>query len=164
MGHRHFVDCNTGHALVADFRPYDCWFWHDTSAGHPTPLLATVLDPPPAGWTTILESGNGSWATAWKPVPAVAETRVGQGTVRICQVKLANRMATNPAAALLARRLLGLEDSGPEAELEAVSGQRATVPKEFSVPDEPPPARSPALEEDHLVFQAVRAAETPPSS
>ncbi len=108
MGQRHFVDCSTGHALVADFQPYDCWFWHDRLVGHPTPLLATVLDPAPVGWAAVLKSGNGSWATDWKPVPAAVEGRFGNGTVRVCQVKLANRSETNPAAAIFARRLLNV--------------------------------------------------------
>lgn len=106
MGQRHFVNCNTGHALVEDFQPYDCWFWHDDAVGYPTPLLATVLDPAPDGWVTILESGNGSWESDWRPVPAAVERRFGQGMVRVCQVKLAHRLATNPSAAIFARRLL----------------------------------------------------------
>jgi len=106
MGQRHFVSCSTGHELVAGLRPYDCWFWHDESVGHPTPLLATVLDPAPPGWTTILESGNGSWTTPWQPVPAAVEKQVGLGVMRICQVKLVHRTKTNPTAALFARRLL----------------------------------------------------------
>ena len=109
MGQRHFVDCGTDHPLVRDFRPYDCWFWHDASVGYPTPLLTTVLDPAPAGWTTILDSGNGSWATDWKSAPAAAEKQHGQGVFRICQVQLAHRTQTNPQAGVLARRLLGIE-------------------------------------------------------
>ncbi|MCU0500292.1 MAG: glycoside hydrolase family 2 [Anaerolineae bacterium] len=108
MGQRHYVDCGTGHPLVRDFQPYDCWFWHDASVGYPTPLLSTVLDPAPAGWTPILDSGNGSWATDWKPAPAAAEKQYGQGVFRICQVQLAHRTRTNPQAGVLARRLLGL--------------------------------------------------------
>ena len=106
MDHRHFVGCSTGHELVADFQPYDCFFWHDAKLGYPSPLLATVLDPVPTGWTTILESGNGSWESDWKSVPAAVEKQVGQGTVRVCQVKLAHRSATNPVAAIFTRRLL----------------------------------------------------------
>lgn len=108
MGQRHFVECHTGHPLVQDFMPYDCWFWHDASVGYPTPLLATVLDPAPAGWTTILDSGNGSWVGAWHAAPAAVEKQFGQGVFRICQVRLAHRTQTNPQAAILARRLLGL--------------------------------------------------------
>ncbi|MGH7979343.1 MAG: glycoside hydrolase family 2 TIM barrel-domain containing protein, partial [Limisphaerales bacterium] len=116
MGHRHFVGCSTGHELVADFQPYDCCFWHDAKVGYPTPLLATVLDPAPTGWTTILESGNGSWESDWKSVPAAVEKQVGQGTVRVCQVKLAHRSATNPAAAIFARRLLDVVPPPQKAE------------------------------------------------
>jgi hypothetical protein len=114
MGQRHFVDCCTGHALVADFQPYDCWFWHDRKAGYPMPLLATVLDTTPAGWSRILESGNGSWITNWKSVSVAIEKRFGQGVVRVCQIKLTNRLATNPSAAILARRLL---DVGPLSQI-----------------------------------------------
>jgi hypothetical protein len=111
MGSRHFVDCGTGHPLVADFRPYDFWFWHDEMAGHPTPLLATVIDLPLAGWNTILKSGNGSWESDWKPVSAAMEKQFGKGRVRVCQVKLAHRSMTNPLAAIFVRRLLGIESA-----------------------------------------------------
>jgi hypothetical protein len=111
MGSRHFADCGSGHDLVADFKPYDFWFWHDARAGYPTPLLDTVFEFASTGWDTIIKSGNGSWANAsnWKPVPAVVEKRFGKGVVRICQLKLVGRTRTNPAAALFAHRLLGLD-------------------------------------------------------
>jgi hypothetical protein len=108
MGKRHFVSCGTGHALVEDFATHDFRFWHDAAVGYPTPLLETVVDPPPASWTTILGSGNGSWQTAWNPVPACLEKRRGQGVVRLCQVQLPHRTQGNPAAAIFAARLLGI--------------------------------------------------------
>ena len=110
MGHRYFTECLTGHALVAGFEPFDCWLWHDASVGYPTPLLETVIDPAPAGWQTILGSGNGSWQTEWKAVPAAVEKAFGLGIIRICQMKLANRTQTNPSAAVFARRLLEIEN------------------------------------------------------
>lgn len=110
MGHRYFTECLTGHPLVAGFQPFDCWLWHDASVGYPTPLLETVIDPAPAGWQTILGSGNGSWQTEWKAVPAAVEKTFGLGIVRICQLKLANRTQTNPSAAIFARRLLEMEN------------------------------------------------------
>ena len=111
MGPRHFVDGCTGHPIGRDLQPYDCWFWHDSSVGYASPLLERVLDPAPVGWTALLESGNGSWATDWKPAPAAAEVRVGQGVIRVCQVKLAHRTKTNPVAAILARRLLEINET-----------------------------------------------------
>jgi len=110
MGHRYFTECMTGHPLVAGFEPFDCWLWHDASVDYPTPLLETVIDPAPAGWQTILGSGNGSWQTEWKAVPAAVEKSFGLGMMRICQVKLANRTQTNPSAAIFARRLLEIEN------------------------------------------------------
>jgi hypothetical protein len=109
MGSRHFADCGTGHELAAGFQPYDFWFWHDRLVGHPTPLLTTVFDSIPTGWSAILQSGNGSWTDEWKPVPAAMEKNFGEGVIRVCQVKLVNRTKTNPAAAIFARRLLSLE-------------------------------------------------------
>ena len=106
MGKRHFVSRNTGHELVAGFAPHDFWFWHDAAAGYPTPLLETVVDPPPHGWSTILSSGNGSWQSAWHVVAAALEKKQGRGAYRICQVQLPHRTNGNPAAAIFAARLL----------------------------------------------------------
>ena len=109
MGPRHFADCGTGHELVEGFKPYDFWFWHDMTVGYATPLLSTVCDFAPPGWDTVLESGNGSWANGWKSVPAVLERNIGEGVIRVCQIKLVNRTRTNPVAAIFARRLLNLD-------------------------------------------------------
>ena len=104
MNPRHFVSRATGHPLVADLAPADLRFWYDEDAGYVTPLLATAFTAP--DWTPILRTGNGDWAGNWAPALAAAERRHGAGVVRICQVALAGRIASNPAAALLARRLL----------------------------------------------------------
>jgi hypothetical protein len=109
MGPRHFADCGTGNDLVAAFKPYDFCFWHDAAVGYPTPLLNTVLESEPAGWTTVIKSGDGSWKNEWKEVPAVVEKVLGEGVIRICQIKLADRTKTNPAAALFARNLMSLD-------------------------------------------------------
>jgi hypothetical protein len=111
MGPPHFADCSTNNELVANFEPYDFWFWHDDQAGYPTPLLNSVLESEPVGWTTVIKSGNGSWSDDWKPVPAVVEKVLGEGVIRICQVKLANRTKTNPTAALFARGLMSLDNN-----------------------------------------------------
>jgi hypothetical protein len=123
MGPRHFVECGTGHILVKNLEPYDFWFWHDDSVGHPTPILTTVFDPPTYGWSTILGSGNGSWSKNWKSVPAALEKNFGEGIIRACQVKLANRTRTNPSAAIFARRLLNLDSPIERNFPESYSGE-----------------------------------------
>jgi len=128
MGPRHFADRSTNHELVANFEPYDFWFWHDDQAGYPTPLLNSVLESEPAGWTTVIKSGNGSWADDWKPVPAVIEKVLGEGVIRICQVKLANRTKTNPTAALFARGLMSLDNNLLEAPRNAALNGSAINP------------------------------------
>jgi len=104
MGPRHFVSCDSGHALVQDFHREDFKFWFDETLGHISPLLSTVLEA--ENWTPILLSGDGSWGRAWGPVPVVAEKPDGEGHWRVCQVELANRVRTNPAAAQFALGLL----------------------------------------------------------
>lgn len=109
MGPRHFVSRDTGHPLVSGFEPDDFRLWHDPAADRIAPLLETCFRV--EGWTSILTTGTGSDdlqdASAWTSAPAAAERRDGAGAWRICQVRLAGRTATNPVAALFARRLLG---------------------------------------------------------
>ena len=107
MGNRHFLSRDTGHPLVDGFTPNEFRFWYDESVGHVTPIVETVIDPPPRKWSTILRSGNGGWQTDWQPVPAAIEKRVGKGVYRICQLKLTNRTQANPVAEQFGQRLLG---------------------------------------------------------
>ena len=104
MGARHFVSRATGHPLASGFEPADFRFWHDPAEGYVTPLLETTFRAP--SWTPILTSGNGDWRGDWSPSLAAAEKTLGRGTLRICQVLLAGRTETNPAAGIFARRLL----------------------------------------------------------
>ena len=104
MGPRHFVSRATGHPLVEGFRPDDFKFWYDPALGRVAPLLETTFTAD--GWRAILTTGNGDWGIAWQPTLAAAERPLGAGRLRICQVKLAGRIATNPIATLFARRLL----------------------------------------------------------
>jgi hypothetical protein len=105
MGPRHFVNCSTGHPMVAGFSPDDFKFWFDERKGFVSPILETVLRPA-KNWTPILETGDGGWGQAWGPVPAVAECADGRGMWRICQVDLLHRIKTNPVASIFAARLL----------------------------------------------------------
>ena len=103
IGGRHFASRDTGHALVEGFEPEDFKFWYDPAMDRPSPLLETVLDAP--GWTPVLMSGNGGWEVDWHAAPAAVEKRHGAGAYRVCQVKLAGRLA-NPVARLFAARLV----------------------------------------------------------
>ncbi len=108
MGPRHFVSRDTAHPLVADFHPDDFRLWHDPAVDRIVPLLETCFQA--EGWIPILTTGTGvsnlQDPSAWGPVLAAAEQRHGAGLVRVCQVKLADRTATNPVAERFARRIV----------------------------------------------------------
>jgi len=69
------------------------------------PLVGSVLLAP--GWSPVLASGVVGWGAEGGPAQAAVERRAGEGTVRVCQVRL-GRMLVNPAAKLFARRLVGM--------------------------------------------------------
>lgn len=106
MGEFFFASRATGHPLVKDFQPRDFFFWLDPKEDCVMPLLSATLDAP--GWETVLSTGHVSWSGASVPAQACAEKRLGKGSLRICQVKLAGRLL-NPPAELFARRLVTLE-------------------------------------------------------
>jgi len=116
MGKRHFAGCDTGHPLVDGFRRDDFRFWFDEAAGHVTPLLETVIESAD-GWSTVLTSGNGNWHGDWHAVPAAVDCPHGRGTWRVCQVKLADRLHTNPAARIFAGRLVSPSPSHPDKQM-----------------------------------------------
>jgi hypothetical protein len=99
----HFVSRATGHPLVREFAPEDFRFWFDPQAGYVTPLLETTFTAD--GWRAILGTGNGGWGEAWGPALAAGEIAHGTATLRICQVKLAGRTASNPVARLFTEKL-----------------------------------------------------------
>ncbi len=68
-----------------------------------TPLLETTFTAD--GWRAILGTGNGGWGEAWGPALAAGEIAHGTATLRICQVKLAGRTASNPVARLFTEKL-----------------------------------------------------------
>ena len=105
MGARHFVSRDTGHPLVAGFRPNDFRFWYDQTVGYVTPLLATTFTAP--SWRPVLTSGNPNEEGKWVRTLAAAEAPYGKGLFRICQVSLAGRTQGNPAARLFAQRICG---------------------------------------------------------
>ena len=110
MRPREFVSRATGHPLVAGFEPEDFKCWHDSAAGYFRPLLSTLFEAD--GWQPVLTNGNGVWGGgAWVRMLAAAEKPAGLGAYLICQIHLLNRTKTNPAAAIFARRLLGVAEN-----------------------------------------------------
>jgi hypothetical protein len=102
----HFVSRKTGHPAVDKFNPDDFKFWYDETAGYVTPLLEASFEA--SGWTEVLSSGNGGWQGSWKKTLAVAEKRFGMGKFILCQLKVSNRIRTEPCAKILLKILLGL--------------------------------------------------------
>jgi hypothetical protein len=107
MGPRHFASGRTGHPLLTGLEPRDFKFWHFDALGHASPLLLTVLEG--TAWTPIVQSGDGGWLRPWAYTPAVVERQDGLGVWRVCQLELGATAETTPTSAILARRLLGLD-------------------------------------------------------
>lgn len=109
-GSYHFASRATGHPLVEGFESLDFRFWHDDEAGYVKPFLPRSFRG--EGWDAILTSGDqasrDTWFAGdrWEPSLAAAQRALGSGLVRLCQVQLARRTRGNPAARILAQRLL----------------------------------------------------------
>ncbi len=102
----HFVSRKTGHPAVEEFYPDDFKFWYDESSGYVTPLLEANFEG--SGWTEVLSSGNGGWRSSWRKTFAVAEKCYGKGKFILCQLKVSERIQTEPAAVIFLKKLLGL--------------------------------------------------------
>jgi hypothetical protein len=100
-----FVSRATGHPFVEGFEPDDFRFWHDAPSGRIEPLLSATFQAP--GWSPVLLSGEAGWSAGARPALAVAERPLGRGRIMLCQIALAGRVQTNPAAWHFASRLLG---------------------------------------------------------
>lgn len=103
MGEFYFVSRQTDHELVRDFEPDDFKFWYDPKSDCIKPIISSVFVAD--GWDAILASGIVSWETEGGPALAAAEKPIGEGMLRICQVKLAGRLI-NPVAEIFTQRLL----------------------------------------------------------
>lgn len=107
LGRTDFASRATGHPLVAGFAADDFRFWHRADDGKIVPFIDRALRVAP-GWAGILRTGAGQFwggpglSECW----ACAEKSVGSGHIRLCFIDLSGRLATNPAAAVFARRLL----------------------------------------------------------
>lgn len=103
-GPRQFVSRATGHPLVAGFKEFDFRLWHDPDLGHIAPLMENLFFA--EGWKPILLTAHPTVDGPREDALAAAEYREGEGSWIICQLALANRTRTNPAARHFAGRLL----------------------------------------------------------
>ncbi len=105
MNPQHFVSRKTGHWLVEDFKHDDFKFWYDESAKMITPILETTVQSD--DFIPILTTGNGRWGQKlWHRTFAVIEKKVGKGVIRICQLKLVDRVNSNCSARIFSERLI----------------------------------------------------------
>ncbi len=100
----HFAARNSEHPLVKDFQSEDFRLWYDPALDYISPLLDTTFLAP--GFNKILASGNTNSDGEWSEAFAAAEKKIGNGSVIVCQVKLATRTAANPVAKMFCSRLL----------------------------------------------------------
>ncbi|MCK9479107.1 MAG: beta galactosidase jelly roll domain-containing protein [Firmicutes bacterium] len=100
-----FVARNTGHKLVKGFEPDDFRLWYDPGVDYITPILSRTFTADDDSFIPILTSGNTNNNGEWGKALAVAEKKVGKGSLIICQLQLANRTYDNPVAFEFAKRL-----------------------------------------------------------
>jgi hypothetical protein len=104
MGDYYFVSPVTGHPMVKDFKPFDFNMWYNSKRGLITPILSYTIAAPE--WKSILSSGASNWSSDKGTVMAAGEQKYGKGVFRICELKLTDRMETNPTAHLFADKLM----------------------------------------------------------
>lgn len=104
MGDYYFVSPTTGHVLVTDFKPFDFNMWYNEKEEVIMPLLSYTMSAP--AWTTILSSGATNWVTDKGQVMAAGELKYGKGIFRICEIKLNDRLNTNPTALIFLNNLI----------------------------------------------------------
>ncbi|RMH11012.1 MAG: hypothetical protein D6698_16995 [Gammaproteobacteria bacterium] len=105
MNPLHFADCSTGHPVVQSFKANDFRYWYDESKDYICPIIDNTFTSD--RFTPILSSINVDQNAEWGPAMACGEMPYGLGRYVVCQVDLAHRLLTNPAAARFTNRLLG---------------------------------------------------------
>ncbi len=106
----HFISRDTNHPIVADFGPKDVRHFYNEKEDLITPVIGQTFDA--EGFTAILtgakrgprtyEEPQGKWEKSF----AVAEKKVGEGYIRICQIDMQDRITKNPVAHIIFKRLI----------------------------------------------------------
>ena len=101
---------DTGHPIVAELGPKDVRHWYNEKEDCITPILCETFDA--EGFTPILTGGKRGARTTeepqgkWEKSNAIAEKKIGNGYVRICQINMQDRITQNPVAQILFKRLI----------------------------------------------------------
>lgn len=99
-----FVSRNTGHPLVEGFSQFAFWNWYDRNEGRIGPILEKTFTG--CHFSPVLLSGNTDENGEWRSAAAVGESRMGEGIIYLCQLKLAGRIQDNPVAKEFLIRML----------------------------------------------------------
>ncbi len=102
-GARQFVSRATGHPLVEGFHPSDFRLWHDPALDRIAPLMRFLFRG--KDWRPVLLTTQPDATGAWTDALAVGELKQGAGSWILCQLELAGRTTTNPAARRFGLRL-----------------------------------------------------------
>jgi hypothetical protein len=105
MGQYYFASPVKDHPAMKAFAPRDIWWWYDAHRGVVRPLLSEMSTG--KGWSPMVTTGQTGWVGANDYALAVAEKKLGKGSIRICHVQLAGRIKDNPMAMELLRVLMG---------------------------------------------------------
>ena len=101
-----FAAVNSEHPLMEGFAQEDFRNWYDPGQDMIVPFLDKTFTS--EGFLPALTGGNTDDRGIWGPALAVGTHPYGKGMVVLCQLELKGRTGTNPAAGVLARRMLGL--------------------------------------------------------
>lgn len=99
-----FVSNVTDHPMAQGFRKRAFWNWYDKKWDMICPILETTISGD--GISSILTSGNTDELGNWGTAIAVGEVSCKEGTIIICQLKLAGRTKENPVARKFFEKML----------------------------------------------------------
>ncbi len=103
MNALHFASRDTCHPWVEGFQPGDFKHWFHEGENRIVPFLPSTFTA--ERFIPVLASGNVNAEGEWGPALAVGERQEGSGSWVVCQIDLAYRINSNPAARMFVARL-----------------------------------------------------------
>ncbi len=99
-----FVSRDTGHAYTAGINADDMRYWYSESSRRIVPIMYDSFTDD--SFTPILLTGNANDQKEWASALSVAEKKVGEGMLVICQLDIADRVKTNPIARIFVQNMI----------------------------------------------------------